>query len=273
MLLFCTMVQSLFVILLSLAIFILSGCSKPVVRTPVDNAIPPPQTVIKSPSVIPKKSDRKERPYSVNGKWYFPVSSVVEYREKGICSWYGSDFHGKQTSSGEIYNMFGYTAAHRILPFNTQIRVKNPANDRVILVRINDRGPFLKDRILDLSFTGAKELGLIGPGTALIEVEALGILEEVEENGQKSTRLVQQIDFQQGDFSVQIGAFKDRQNALRLQEKLQSEYPQAEVSETIRLGETFFRVRLPHCTRLEEALRLQKQLEGKGFTQAVVVAQ
>jgi rare lipoprotein A len=230
------------------------------------------QPTLKSPSGSPTKGDRKEKPYMVNGKWYVPISSVAEYKERGVCSWYGPDFHGKQTSSGEIYDMFGYTAAHRILPFNTQVKVKNPANNREILVRINDRGPFLKDRILDLTYTGAKELGLIGPGTAVIELEALGILEEVEENGRKSTRLIQQVDFRQGDFAVQIGAFKDRQNALRLQEKLQGAYPQAEISETIRLGETFFRVRLGRCPRLEEALSLQKQLEGEGYSQTFVVA-
>jgi rare lipoprotein A len=209
----------------------------------------------------------------VDGRWYVPISSVAEYKEKGICSWYGPDFHGKQTSSGEVYDMYGYTAAHRILPFNTQVRVKNPANNREIFVRINDRGPFMKDRILDLSYTGAKELGLIGPGTALIELEALGILEEVEENGQKRTRLVQQVDFRKGDFAVQIGAFKDRNNALRLQERLLGDYPQAIVSETDRFGELFFRVRVGPYPRLEEALSLQKELEKKGYGQTFVVAQ
>lgn len=265
--------QSLFIITVLIFLINISGCSKQVIRPPVASPAPPPQTTLKSPSDIPKKTDRKERPYAVNGKWYFPVPSVANYTEKGICSWYGPDFHGKPTSSGEIYDMFGYTAAHRILPFNTQVRVKNPSNKKELLVRINDRGPFLKDRVLDLSYTAAKELGLVGPGTALIELEALGILEEGEENGKKITRLVQQVDFRKGDFSVQIGAFKDRQNALRLQEKLRNEYPQTEVSETIRFGETFFRVRLTHCRQLQEALGLQKQLEGKGFTQALVVAE
>ncbi len=249
----------------------INGCSKPAVRTEVVSPPPPPGAPLKIPPAVSKKTDRKERPYAINGKWYFPVTSVAEYKEKGVCSWYGPDFHGKPTSSGETYDMFGYTAAHRILPFNTQVRVKNPTNNKEILVRINDRGPFLKERILDLSYRGAKELGLVGPGTAWIELEALGILEEGEENGQKVTRLVQQVDFQQGDFSVQIGAFKDRQNAWRLRERLLKEYPQVEVSETVRFGETFFRVRLTNCPQLQEALRLQKELEGKGFVQAVVI--
>jgi rare lipoprotein A len=273
LLLFYPMIRSLLVIGLSLSFFLFLGCSKQVVRPPLESQTVSPPVIPKSPAEVPKKAERKERPYAVKDKWYFPVSSVAEYKEKGICSWYGPDFHGKQTSSGETYDMFGYTAAHRILPYNTQVRVKNPANNKEILVRINDRGPFLKDRILDLSYSGAKALDLLGPGTGLIELEALGILEESEENGQKITRLVQKVDFRIGEFSVQIGAFKDRQNALRLQEKLINQYAQIEVSETVRLGETFFRVRVCRCTRLEEALSLQKQLEGKGFTPIFVVAQ
>jgi rare lipoprotein A len=262
-------------------IFAISGCSKTIiippapapVSSPPPVAAKPPSAVKKAPSTASAKKERKEKPYAVNGKWYFPVASVAGYQEKGVCSWYGPDFHGKSTSSGETYDQYGYTAAHRTLPFNTQVRVKNPSNNKEILVRINDRGPFLKERILDLSYTGAKELGLVGPGTALIELEALGILEDVEESGQKVIRLVQQVDFQRGDFSVQIGAFKDSQNALMLKERLQKEYPQVEVSETIRSGETFFRVRLAHCTELQKAIQLQKQLESKGFSQAVVIAE
>jgi rare lipoprotein A len=262
-------------------IFTITGCSKTIIITPPPASVsssppatpPPSPAVKKSPSVASIKKERKEKPYAVNGKWYFPVASVAGYQEKGVCSWYGPDFHGKSTSSGETYDQFGYTAAHRTLPFNTQIRVKNPFNNKEILVRINDRGPFMKERILDLSYTGAKELGLVGPGTALIELEALGVLEDVEENGQKVIRLVQQVDFQKGDFSVQVGAFKDSQNALMLKERLQKEYPQVEVSETVRSGETFFRVRLAHCPELQKAIQLQKQLEGKGFSQAMVVAE
>lgn len=252
---------------------VVSGCSKQVLKTPASGPVSPPAVIPHSPSIPPPKKTRIERPYTVDGKWYFPIASVSEYKEKGVCSWYGPDFHGKRTSSGETYDMYGYTAAHRILPFNTQVRVKNPSNNKEILVRINDRGPFLKDRVLDLSYTGAKELGLVGPGTAWIELEALGVLEESEVNGQKITRLIQKVDYRQGSFSVQLGAFKDQQNAVRLQEKLRNEYPKVEVSETNRLGETFFRVRLSQFTHLEEALRLQKQLEEKGFHQTLVVAQ
>ncbi len=272
--------RSLLLSLFTCFFIAITGCTKTIVirSTPGPAPLPPsaatktPSTPKKSPSVAAKKTERKEKPYAVNGKWYFPVASVAEFKEKGICSWYGPDFHGKPTSSGETYDQFGFTAAHRTLPFNTQVRVRNPANNKEILVRINDRGPFLKDRILDLSYSGAKELGLVGPGTASIELEALGILEEVEDNGKTVTRLVQQVDFQKGDFAVQIGAFKALQNALTLKERLRTDYPQVEVTETVRSGETFFRVRLAHCTELQEAIRLQKQLEDKGLSQALIVA-
>jgi rare lipoprotein A len=262
-------VSVFFIILFTL----IGGCSRPVIQEPVSGPTRVPEAPPKSAPKEIKKPDRQERPYAVDGKWYFPVSSVAQYKEKGVCSWYGPDFHGKKTSTGEIYDMYAYTAAHRILPFNTQVRVKNPANNKEVVVRINDRGPFKKDRILDLSYTGAKALGLVGPGTALIELEALGILEDREEDGRKVSRLVQEVDFRQGDFSIQIGAFKDRQNALRLQERLSKEFPRIEVSETVLSGETFFRVRVTHFQKLQEALQLQKQLEGKGFSQAMVVAE
>lgn len=269
-----------FLVLFSLTALLSGGCSKPIVREPMpapprapETAARPSEVPPKSPPKETKKTERLERPYAVNGKWYFPVSSVTQYKEKGICSWYGPDFHGKKTSTGETYDMYGYTAAHRVLPFNTQVRVKNPANNKEIVVRINDRGPFYKDRILDLSYTGAKTLGLVGPGTAPIELEALGILEEYEENGQKMTRLVQQVDFRQGDFSIQIGAFKNRDNAQRLQERISKDYPRVEVSETVISGETFFRVRVAHFQKLQDALQSQKQLENQGFNQAMVVAE
>ena len=114
---------------------------------------------------------------------------------------------------------------------------------------------------------------MVGPGTTRIELEALGVLEEGEENGQKVTRLVQQVDFQQGDFTVQVGAFKELQNARRLQDRLLKEYAKVEISETDRSGETFFRVRVNSSGQLQEALRLQKELEGKGFSQVMVIAQ
>ncbi len=264
-------------------LLILAGCSKPLVRSQVLERITEPTPPRPAPLLPPEaqgqkklvapKPPRKERPYAVNGTWYFPRSSVAAYKEQGICSWYGPDFHGKPTSGGEVYDMHQMTAAHRTLPFNTLIKVRNPANGKEVIVRVNDRGPFWKDRILDLSYSGAKALDLVGPGTAWIELEALGILEEFEENGRKVTRLVQEVDFEQGGFAVQVGAFKDPGKAARVKERLLSFYPQVEISEIKREEEIFYRVRLTSFWELEKALQMQKVLEAKGFTQAVVIAE
>ena len=103
------------------------------------------------------------------------------YEEQGKASWYGEPFHGKKTSNGEIYNMYGDTAAHKTLPMDTMLLVKNLENGKTTTVRINDRGPFVQERILDLSYTKATTLGIIGKGTANVEIIALGQQQEPEE--------------------------------------------------------------------------------------------
>ncbi len=256
------------------------GCSKAVIKSSDTPSSIPGTPAVKT---VDKKKIRgggpdrmaslKDRPYAVDGHWYFPLNSIEGYREQGIASWYGPDFHGKRTSSGETYDMFGPTAAHRILPLNTQVKVRNPANNKEIIVRINDRGPFVKERIIDLSYDSAKALGLIGPGTAQVELEAIGVLMEGEENGRKTTRLIQEIDYQKGPFVVQIGAFKEIENANRLKDRLRADYLEVEVMETTIKGERIYRVRINCQEQLNEALRIQKELEGKGFSQVLVMAQ
>ncbi len=267
-------------ILSGMVLIFFIGCSKAAIRSSEPRAsipsAPPPKTVDKK-NVQGDKPDkiasRKDRPYAVDGRWYFPLNSIQGYREQGVASWYGTDFHGKRTSSGETYDMYGPTAAHRILPLNTQVRVRNPANSKEITVRINDRGPFVKERIIDLSYDSAKSLGLVGPGTALVELEAMGVLMEEEENGRKTTRLIQEIDYQKGPFVVQLGAFKEIENANRLKERLLADYLEVEVLEVSIKGERFDRVRINCREKLNDAIRIQKELETKGFTQALVMAQ
>ena len=113
------------------------------------------------------------RPYSVLGRDYVPMSSRTPYREQGVASWYGKKFHGQKTSSGERYDMFGMTAAHPTLPIPSYVRVTNPASGKSVVVRINDRGPFHAGRIIDLSYTAAWKLGYIGNGSTLVEVESI----------------------------------------------------------------------------------------------------
>ncbi|MRR51746.1 MAG: septal ring lytic transglycosylase RlpA family protein, partial [Rhodocyclaceae bacterium] len=128
------------------------------------------------PDAVPKAEPLHRfanRPYSVLGKDYVPIQHLGIYKAKGTASWYGRKFHGQKTSSGEAYDMFGMTAAHTLLPIPSYVRVSNPATGKAVVLRVNDRGPFHADRIIDLSYTAAWKLGLVGNGSGTVVVESL----------------------------------------------------------------------------------------------------
>ena len=152
------------------AVFVLaalSGCA------PYQVEAPPAE---QSRTVInPPRSDRGNPPfYEVYGHRYYVLATSDGYRERGVASWYGPDFHGKPTSGGERYDMHALTAAHKTLPIPTWVEVTNLANGKHVIVKINDRGPFVDNRIIDLSYRAAQELDMIRNGTARVEVRALG---------------------------------------------------------------------------------------------------
>jgi rare lipoprotein A len=118
----------------------------------------------------PKRSGKS---YVINGKRYYILASAEGYKEKGLASWYGNPFHGRKTASGEVYNMHERSAAHKTLPLHTWVEVKNLKNNKKMVIRINDRGPFVEGRIIDLSQAAAKELGVYRPGTAPVVVTAI----------------------------------------------------------------------------------------------------
>jgi rare lipoprotein A len=131
-----------------------------------------------APVSRPSASDASPTPprtYEIRGVRYTTLASAEGFREVGIASWYGEPFHGRRTASGEVYDMYALTAAHRTLPLPTCVEVRRVADDRAVVVRVNDRGPFAPDgeRVIDLSYTAGEALGLIGPGTAEVEVRAL----------------------------------------------------------------------------------------------------
>jgi rare lipoprotein A len=123
--------------------------------------------------VTPGEVDPKTQPYSVMGKTYWPVQSAMGFKEEGFASWYGIDFHGKKTATGEIYDMFGVSAAHKTLPLGSKVRVTNMDNGRAIELTINDRGPFVDGRIIDLSYASARVLGMAENGLAHVRVEGI----------------------------------------------------------------------------------------------------
>jgi rare lipoprotein A len=140
---------------------------------PADN---PPSHLEQIPDAVPRVEPLRRsamRPYTVMEQNYTPMTQLAPYKARGIASWYGRRYHGQQTASGEIYDMYGMTAAHTILPIPSYARVTNLANNKSIVVRINDRGPFRSDRLIDLSYTAAYKLGVLGGGRALVEVETI----------------------------------------------------------------------------------------------------
>ncbi len=136
----------------------------------------PPQDIDSIPDAVPKKEPllaRANKPYMALGNSYKPMTSYQPYKASGVSSWYGKRYHGKKTSSGEVYDMYGMTAAHPTLPLPSYVKVTNPANGRFVVVRVNDRGPFKHDRIIDLSYAAAYKLRFSAQGSTSVIVEAI----------------------------------------------------------------------------------------------------
>ncbi len=166
--------------------------------------------------------------------------------------------------------MYAMTAAHKTLPLGTYVRVHNLENNRKLEVRINDRGPFVRGRIIDLSYTAAKELGVVGPGTAEVEIEALGTPAAADDG--KGQSFVQR-DYYSGNFTFQVGAFANRENAERLKRKLDEKYKNAHISVYDRGDKTFYRVRVGTFKTLEDAVANEAILIQDGYPNAFMVAE
>jgi rare lipoprotein A len=211
------------------------------------------------------------KPYRVYGQWYQPLPHAKGFVQEGVASWYGDQFHGRRTSNGETYNMYDLTAAHKTLPFGTFVRVENLDNGHSVDVRINDRGPFVRSRILDLSYKAAKEIGMLGPGTAQVRVTALGAPAPPENGGQGPQFLP--MDYYSGNFTFQVGAFTEQANARRLLEKLDKKYNNAHMVPYYDGQRTFYRVRVGRSNSLEEAIAQEQLLVQDGFPDTFIVAE
>lgn len=189
----------------------------------------PPIDVMRVPDAVPRVeplSEKGNKPYTVFGVAYTPLADARGYRERGIASWYGRKFHGHRTASGEPYDMYAMTAAHRTLPLPSYARVRNLENGRSVVVRVNDRGPFLHNRLIDLSYTAAARLGMLGTGTAMVEVESVAP-ERAPTTTAAAPRLqiirtadAAPIDAPPPRLSVQVGAFSRYENATSLRDRL-----------------------------------------------------
>jgi len=178
------------------------------------------------------------------------------WSQVGIASWYGYEFHGKRTASGEIYNMYAYTAAHRFLPFGTYVRVLNLDNGRSVVVRINDRGPFIRGRIIDLSYAAARAIGMIGAGTAKVKITVLPA----------RPRPLTPVGF----YYVQVGSFVEPQRAYELQRTLLTRLNSVVVKRVVVRGIVYYRVMVGPYFSSSSAEQRRKWLRKQGYPAVVV---
>ncbi len=202
------------------------------------------------------------KPYVVGGIKYYPISSANGFSETGIASWYGPGFHGKLTANGEKYNQKAMTAAHKTLPLPTYVRVENLENGKEIIVRVNDRGPFSKGRIIDLTEEGARRIDMLKKGTARVRISVLSEDENCFVSGGK------EVDLNKGDFAIQIGAFSIKDNAYRLAERFKGK---SQVSEGYSNGTLWYRVWITGFTTKKEAENAVLNYENE-FAGAFVIA-
>ncbi|MBM4218339.1 MAG: septal ring lytic transglycosylase RlpA family protein [Gammaproteobacteria bacterium] len=242
----------------SLALLALAGCARDAARP-----VPPPASVASPPGEgVPRDEPRAKygNPpfYEVGGRRYVVLTSAVGYTEQGIASWYGPDFHGGRTATGETYDMDAMTGAHPTLPLPTWVRVTNLENGRSVVVRLNDRGPFARGRIIDLSRAAAERLDMIRSGTARVEVVSLAGAARVA--GAPAAAAT---------YYAQAGAFGSRENAEALASRLRDAgIAGVAVAESISGGRPIYRVRAGPVATLPEFDALIERLRVAGAADA-----
>jgi rare lipoprotein A len=244
--------------LLYISTHLLLGCAA---KRPIANRQPAPAPPAPAPaetvdnakrgtSVPPSPSSPTHPKHSKTP----PTPAPVGYTEEGNASWYGNPFHGRRASNGEVYDMYKLTAAHRTLPFETMVRVTNLNNGKTTTVRITDRGPFVDNRILDLSQAAAREIESIGPGVVPVRIEVLG-----------------NVDVTTGFFTVQVGAFHDPGNAGRLRDRLSASYSPIFIQQYDSPDGAFYRVRVGKISGQQAAQDFGEKLRNtEGFSPMVI---
>jgi rare lipoprotein A len=268
-----------------------SPSAAPVPAPPPAERPPSPESV---PDMVPRNEPRSRNGnpafYDVMGKRYFVLSSGVGYVERGVASWYGPGFHKVRTSTGEPYDMYAMTAAHKTLPLPAYVRVTNLQNGRSIVVRVNDRGPFVGNRIIDLSYTAASKLDMLRNGTAMVEVRTLEPVSTpaapvaapltvtpltaanepppAEGSADSGGGGISTVPVPRALF-IQAGAFSDPKNAERLLEKLRGGgYGKVFVRDNEIAGRRMYRVRIGPVPDVAEFDRIVAALERVGINDA-----
>jgi rare lipoprotein A len=262
----------------------------------------PPVNLDSMPDAVPRVEPlarAANRPYAVLGREYVPATALVPYRERGIASWYGRKFHGQKTSTGEVYDMYAMTAAHPTLPLPSYARVTNVANGKSVVVRVNDRGPFLHDRLIDLSYAAAHRIGIAQNGSGEVEVQAIlpDAIAQTAQAAQPPLALVASappvegrlapaseipaadaivdappLARQSGGYSVQLGAFASYPNAQAFLARVQNQLATAQVEARIRQAGGLYRVYIGPYPDRSEARRVGERITHAFGFQTTVAA-
>jgi rare lipoprotein A len=262
----------------AVAAALLAGCAGPakeIIGGDTDSAPVRPRDVTQIPDPVPRAEPRSSRGnppfYEVMGKRYYVMNDAGNYRELGVASWYGTKFHGRLTSSGEPYDMYAMTAAHKTLPLPTYVRVTHRGNGRSIIVRVNDRGPFVGERIIDLSYAAAVRLGMHNEGTALVDVEVVTPATggTAPASGAASLASATAPDQHVQAVWLQVGAFSDETNAARMQSRLAGEGVKDVVTSPEHRGrQTIYRVRVGPLGAIEEIEAMLARVRALGIADA-----
>jgi rare lipoprotein A len=245
---------------------------------------PPPVAVDQVPNAVPRVEPRSKYgnpdSYVAEGRRYYVLKSADGFVERGIASWYGPDFHGKRTSSGEIYDMYQMTAAHKTLPIPAYVEVTNLQTGQRAVVKVNDRGPFKDNRIIDLSYVAARKLGIWAQGTGLVEIRTLipGAAPALATTTAAITPApapaIKAPDKNPGapvPFYIQVGAFIDRGNADRLRARVQTVAPNVQISPGESNGQAIYRVQIGPLTDVDTSDRIVHSLLQAGVNEYRIV--
>jgi rare lipoprotein A len=255
----------------------------------------PPQNIDSIPNAVPKKEPllaRANKPYKALGAVYTPMTYYQPYKAGGVASWYGKRYHGKKTSSGEVYDMYGMSAAHPTLPLPSYVKVTNPANGRFVIVRVNDRGPFKHNRIIDLSYAAAYKLRFSAQGSTLVEVEAIDAsavtssqppaapvvataapVATSPSNSNANSSSSNTNASTTNQYFIQAGAFKNEVNANLLMKKIQGLDIEQNAGFNSEYNNGLYRLKLGPYASKQEAEQVAAAIRTKLNTTAIIINQ
>ncbi len=192
------------------------------------------------------------QPYKVYGRWYKPLKDAKQFTQTGKASWYGKKFHGRKTASGAVYNMYAMTAAHKTLPLNTWVTVIHRKTGKTVRVLVNDRGPFVKDRVIDLSYAAAKKLGIVKTGTAPVRVTL----------GKPKTSTC---------YGIQLGSFSRQKNAEKFAKRLKRNYHKIRITTVVSKAGKSYKVSIGCFSKRSKAEKMKSKLRKKGYKRPFIV--